>query len=136
MPRRSTLLLVVLLALVAVPRLVAAGSSRARVVRLTVGPFPVPAHRDREVCRVVRVPGIAGMAVRSWEARSRTSRGGHVGSHHFVAYGYSGNRSDAFPGPNELVDDPGCSSLGPPDFFKARAFLAGSGGSNARASDC
>ena len=119
---------ITLVLLAGLPALAPAAHGHARTVRLTVGPFPIEAHRDREVCRVVKVPGVPGMQIDFWEARSRTSRRGTVGTHHFVAYSYDGADSRAFPGPDQLVDDPGCSSLGPSDFFKNRRFLAGSGG--------
>ena len=130
MPTRCRGLLLVV-ALLAAPR-AAPAKSPMRVLRLQVGPFPIEPRRDREVCRVVRVPGVAGMQLESWEARSHVYRRYLVGTHHFVAYGYAGNDSSAFPGPSELVDDPGCSSLGPADFFKKRVFLAGSGGESVR----
>src|SRR5439155_26382973 len=41
--------------------------------------------------------------------------------------GYGGTDSTRFP--KELIDDSaGCSGFGPPDFFKRRVFLSGSGG--------
>ena len=110
----------------------AAAKSRARVVKLTVGPFEIPAHRDREVCRAVRLPNVSGMEVASWEVRMRTSRGGLVGSHHFVAYAYQGSDSAAFPAANRLVDDPGCIGFGPSDFYRTRSFLGGSAGDTRR----
>jgi len=116
------------LALLLAPTPTTWAKTGSKTLRLTVGPFRIEARRDREVCRVVRVPGVPGMQLQSWEARSHTYRKGQIGTHHFVAYGYSGNDSAAFPGPSTLVDDPGCSSLGPADFFKKRVFLAGSGG--------
>jgi hypothetical protein len=119
--------------LLAAPAAVPAKSKgRAKVVKLTLGPFDIEPHRDREVCRVVRVPGLAGMQIDSWEARSRTYRRGLVGSHHFVAYGYGGSDSRAFPAASEIVDDPGCFGIGPADFYLSRVFLAGSGGESQR----
>jgi hypothetical protein len=99
---------------------------RQRIVRLKLGPFPIEAERDREVCKAYRIRGVPGMEVESWEARSRVSQGGAVGSHHLVAYGYTGQGTDDFP--PGIVDEPGCVGLGPADFFSRRVFLAGSGG--------
>jgi hypothetical protein len=126
--RAVVLVLFIAVSLLVAPEAVRAKKAGARVVRLTLGPFPIEARSDREVCRVVRVPGLGGLAIESWEARSRTYRRGLVGTHHFVAYGYDGTDVAAFPAPDALVDDPGCAGLGPRDFFKSRTFLAGSGG--------
>jgi hypothetical protein len=104
--------------------LAAPAIAHERVVHLKVGPFWVPAKRDREVCEALRIPRVAGMDVVSFEARSRTGNG--VGSHHFVAYAYRGANSAAFP--KGIVDDPGCNGFGPSDFFTTRGFIAGSGG--------
>lgn len=124
----ATRLLLALLALLLAAPGAPLAKGRTRTVRLTLGPFPIEAHRDREVCRVVPVPNVGGMQIDYWQARSRVSHHGTVGSHHFVAYGYDGADPSGFPRPNELVDDPGCSSLGPTDFFTRRTFLAGDGG--------
>jgi len=99
-------------------------------VRVKLGPFRIEAKRDREVCQAVRVSGVAGLEIASWEARSRVSNHGNTGSHHLVLYGYSGVDSTKFP--NDLIDDSaGCAGFGPPDFFKTRVFLSGSGGESA-----
>jgi len=116
--------------LVAVPGPSIAKGPRPRVLRFSVGPFPIEPHRDREVCRVVPVSNVGGMQIETWEARSRVARHGTVGSHHFVAYSYDGADPTAFPPPNKLVDDPGCSGIGPLDFFTRRTFLAGDGGAH------
>jgi hypothetical protein len=98
-----------------------------RVVKLRLGPFRIEPQRDREVCQAVKVPNVAGLEIAHWEARSRVSHKGQTGSHHLVLYGYSGADSTQFS--TELVDDSaGCAGFGPPDFFKARVFLSGSGG--------
>lgn len=98
-----------------------------KVVKLKLGPFRIEPERDREVCQALRVPGVAGMEVDRWEARSRLSHRGETGSHHLVLYGYGGNDSTQFP--TALVDDSaGCAGFGPPDFFRTRVFLSGSGG--------
>jgi hypothetical protein len=68
------------------------------------------------------------MEIEYWEVRSRVSRHGTVGSHHFVAYGYDGTDPGSFPPPGKLIDDPGCAGIGPIDFFTRRSFLAGDGG--------
>ena len=99
-----------------------------KLIKLKLGPFKIEANRDREVCQALKVPGVAGLEVSHWEARSRLSNRGVTGSHHLVLYGYSGTDSTKFPA--GLEDDPGCSGFGPPDFFKARVFLSGSGGEN------
>jgi hypothetical protein len=96
-----------------------------KVVKLKLG-FPIEPERDREVCQAYKFSGLTGMEIASWEARSRVSRGGSTGSHHLVLYGYSGTDSSKFP--KGIEDDPGCAGFGPPDFFKARVFLSGSGG--------
>jgi hypothetical protein len=102
-----------------------------KVVKLKLGPFRIEANRDREVCQALEVPGVAGLEVSHWEARSRLSHRGVTGSHHLVLYGYSGTDSTQFP--KELVDDSaGCAGFGPPDFFKARVFLSGSGGESTK----
>ena len=101
-------------------------AARQRVVRLTIGPFRIEPHRDREVCQAVRVPGVPGMEILASEVRSRASGDGTVGTHHFVAYGYRGADSGAFPA--GLADDPGCNGFGPADFYNHRVSLAGSGG--------
>jgi hypothetical protein len=129
---RVTIGLLALGVALAMPRAGVARAGAGRTVHLTVGPFVIEPHRDREVCRAVRLPRVAGLQVEQWEARSRTARRGQVGTHHFVAYGYSGGGAAALPGPRALVDDPGCSSLGPADFFTKRVFLAGSGGESQR----
>jgi hypothetical protein len=67
------------------------------------------------------------MEVESWEAKSRIGNKGLTGSHHLVLYGYGGEDASQFT--TDLVDDSaGCAGFGPPDFFKARVFLSGSGG--------
>jgi len=106
--------------------LVTPAAAKRKIVRLKLGPFPIEAKRDREVCKAFRVTGVGGMAVESWEARSRVARRGDIASHHLVAYGYSGERTGEFPA--EVVDNPGCGDFGPADFFTRRVFLAGSGG--------
>lgn len=103
---------------------------RQKVVRLKIGPFAIEPNRDREVCQAFRLRGVPGMEVVSWEARSRYSRSGEVGSHHLVAYGYQGTNSATFP--EGIVENPGCGDFGPPDFFLRRVFLAGSGGETRR----
>jgi hypothetical protein len=125
MTKRSVgLLLAVLVACGATP---AAAKRGNKVVKLKLGPFKIEANRDREVCQAVRVPAIGGMEIDSWEARSRIRNGGTTGSHHLVLYGYGGTDSTQFP--SGLVDDSaGCAAFGPPDFFKERVFLSGSGG--------
>lgn len=104
--------------------------TKQKVVRLKIGPFNIEPNRDREVCQAFRVRGVPGMEVVSWEARSRYSKNGEVGSHHFVVYGYQGTGSASFP--DGLVENPGCGDFGPPDFFLRRVFLAGSGGETKR----
>lgn len=107
----------------------AKAKAKEKVVRLKLGPFRIDPNRDREVCQALKVSGIAGMEVASWEARSRITNKGLTGSHHLVLYGYAGEDSTQFP--SGLVDDSaGCAAFGPPDFFKARVFLSGSGGEN------
>jgi hypothetical protein len=101
-----------------------------KIVKLKLGPFKIDAKRDREVCQAIKVPNVAGMEVDHWEARSRLSNKGLTGSHHLVLYGYDGTDSTKFP--KELADDPGCSGFGPPDFFRRRVFLSGSGGETPR----
>jgi len=101
-----------------------------KIVKLKLGPFKIDAKRDREVCQALKVPKVAGMEIAHWEARSRLSHGGLTGSHHLVLYGYSGSDSTQFP--KDLADDPGCSGFGPPDFFRRRVFLSGSGGETPR----
>lgn len=128
MPKRVRVALAVLLLLAVPAGVPAKGRKGSKVVTVTIGPFPIEPNRDREVCRAVRVPALAGMQIDSWEARVRTSRRGTVGSHHFVVYGYSGSDSARFPAASALLDDPGCVGLGPADFFKRRVFLGGSGG--------
>jgi hypothetical protein len=106
--------------------------ARERVVRLKMGPFDIPAKRDREVCQVLRVRNVPpGTELVSWEARSRLRRKAAVGSHHLVAYGYTGT-GGSFP--SGIIDSSGCVDIGPPDFFTRRVFLAGSGGEFARGS--
>lgn len=107
-------------------------AAKDRLVKLRLGPFRVEAKRDREVCQVVRIPKIPpNMAVVSWEARTRVRRGGAVGSHHLVSYGYTGTATlDQFK--KGVVDSTGCVEIGPPDFFARRVFLAGSGGDTIR----
>lgn len=106
-------------------------AAKDKVVRLTLGPFRVEAHRDREVCQAIRVPKVPGMEIASYEVRSLTSQKGNVGTHHLVVYGYSGSDSAAFPRPRnagDVVDSAGCNGFGPGDFFRTRVQLAGSGG--------
>jgi hypothetical protein len=98
-----------------------------RVVKLRLKPFRIEARRDREVCQAIKVPNVAGLEIAHWEARSRVSHRGQTASHHLVLYGYGGSDSTQFS--TDLVDDSaGCAGFGPPDFFKARVFLSGSGG--------
>lgn len=98
-----------------------------KVIKLKLGPFRIEPERDREVCKALKLSGYTGMEIASWEARSRVSHHGDTGSHHLVLYGYSGTDSTQFP--KDLVDDSaGCAGFGPPDFFKSRVFLSGSGG--------
>jgi len=124
-----------LAALLAGVVLASPAAAREKVVRMTLGPFRIEANRDREVCQAVRVPSVPGMEITSWEVRSRTSRGGKVGSHHMVVYGYRGADAAAFPharSRRDVVDIPGCNGFGPADFFRTRVQLAGSGGENSR----
>ena len=104
----------------------ARAEAKGKTVTLTIGPFPIEAKRDREVCRAVHVANVPGMEVLSYEVRSRSFRHGAVGTHHFVAYGYRGAHSADFP--STLADDAGCNGFGPADFFSSRVSLAGSGG--------
>ena len=111
--------------------LAAPARAKDKVVRITLGPFRIEAQRDREVCQAVRIPDVPGMEVTAYEVRSLASRGGKVGSHHLVIYGYRGDSSAAFSlrkNPRDVVDDPGCNGFGPVDFFRERVQLAGSGG--------
>ena len=122
------------LAVIGIAIVAALGSAdaRERVVRLKMGPFDVEAKRDREVCQVLRIPKVApGTELVSWEARSRLRRKASVGSHHLVAYGYSGTGGNF---PKGIIDSSGCVDIGPPDFFGRRVFLAGSGGEFAKGS--
>jgi len=105
-----------LAALLAGVLLASPAAAREKVVRMTLGPFRIEANRDREVCQAVRVPSVPGMEITSWEVRSRTSRGGKVGSHHMVVYGYRGADAAAFPharSRRDVVDIPGCNGFGP-----------------------
>jgi len=111
----------------AIVAVVSSAQARERVVKLKMGPFSIEAKRDREVCQVLHIPNVpAGTELISWEARSRLRRKGTVGSHHLVAYGYTG--TDARDFPSGIVDSSGCVDIGPADFFTRRVFLAGSGG--------
>jgi hypothetical protein len=101
--------------------------ARSRTVKVKLGPFPIEAKRDREMCQAFRIRGVAGMEIVSWEARSRVSQGQSVGSHHLVLYGYQGRDASAFPASAE-DNSAGCAGFGPSDFFTGRVFLAGSGG--------
>lgn len=121
---RALTVLLLALATIASPAWAKKGD---KVIKLKLGPFRIEPERDREVCQALKLSGYTGMEIASWEARSRISHGGSTGSHHLVLYGYSGTDSTQFP--KELVDDSaGCAGFGPPDFFKARVFLSGSGG--------
>lgn len=105
--------------------------TKDKVVKLRVGPFPVEAKRDREICQAIRVPGVAGMEIVSYEVRTKWSAKGDVGSHHLVIYGYSGANTAQFPqrkNESDVVDIPGCAGFGPDDFYRSRVQLAGSGG--------
>ena len=125
--RPGLVVVAVVLAACAVP---AVAKRTEKVVKLRLGPFRIEANRDREVCQALEVPGVAGMEVASWEARSRVANHGYTGSHHLVLYGYGGADSTHFP--KGLVDDSaGCAGFGPPDFFNRRVFLSGSGGETA-----
>jgi hypothetical protein len=127
MKRRMLAAVAVGLLLAAVAPGRAAHAPREKLVKLRLGPFRIDPQRDREVCQAVKIPGITGQEIASWEARSRLSHGGATASHHLVLYGYAGTDSKDFP--KGLVDDSaGCAGFGPPDFFKARVFLSGSGG--------
>jgi hypothetical protein len=108
----------------------AEAGSKQRTVKLKVGPYPIEAKRDREICKAIRVPGIGGLEIASADVRSRISNHGDTGSHHLVVYGYSGADAAAFP--EDLTDDPGCNGFGPDDFYSHRVFLAGSGGESRR----
>jgi hypothetical protein len=126
MPNLRSIAVLVLAIGLAVP-----AAAKDKVVRVTLGPFRIESQRDREVCQAVRIPDVPGMEVTSYEVRSLSSRGGKVGSHHLVIYGYRGDRSAAFAlrkNPQDVVDDPGCNGFGPDDFFRERVQLAGSGG--------
>jgi hypothetical protein len=107
-----------------------AGAAKQRVVKLKVGPFPIEAKRDREICQAIRIAGIGGMEIVSAESRSRLSNRADTGSHHLVVYGYQGADAGAFP--DDLTDDPGCNGFGPADFYSQRVFVAGSGGETRR----
>jgi hypothetical protein len=123
MTTRAVTVLILALATIGSP---AWAKKTEKVIKLKLG-FRIEAERDREVCQAFKLSGYTGMEIASWEARSRVSHGGSTGSHHLVLYGYSGTDSTQFP--KELVDDSaGCAGFGPPDFFKSRVFLSGSGG--------
>jgi hypothetical protein len=118
--------LLVALVLIASPGL---AKTKDKVVKLRVGPFPIEAKRDREICQAIRVPDVGGMEIASYEVRTRL--GDDVGSHHLVIYGYAGTNAAAFPArknERDVVDVPGCNGFGPDDFFRDRVQLAGSGG--------
>ncbi len=128
MRTRAAAIGVLVLATLATP-----APAKQRIVKLKVGPFPIESLRDREICQAFRIKNVPGMALVSWEARSRVtpgSSGESVGSHHLVAYGYKGGESGTFP--KGVHDDPGCAEFGPIDFFRERVFLAGSGGESQR----
>jgi hypothetical protein len=114
-------------ALVAAP---VPAAAKTRTVKIKVGPFPIEARRDREICQAIRVPDIGGLRIVAAEARSRVSNRADTGSHHLVVYGYAGADAGAFP--DGLTDDPGCNGFGPDDFYVRRVFLAGSGGETRR----
>lgn len=123
---RRTLSLLVLVAVVLAGASAADARKKQKTLRLKVGPFPVEARRNREICKAFVVDGVPGMEVDVAEARSRVSQGGKVGSHHLVVYGYTGASADGFP--TDIVDSPGCNEFGPVDFFKKKVFISGSGG--------
>src|SRR5690349_6633534 len=113
------LVAVALAVLVGAPPVAAKKTKGEKLVKLKLGPFRIEANRDREVCQALEVPGVAGLEVSHWEARSRLSNRGITGSHHLVLYGYA--RTDSTKFPSGLVDDSaGCSGFCPPDFFKSR----------------
>lgn len=99
---------------------------KQKTIRLKVGPFPVEAQRNREICKAFVVDGVPNMQVVVAEARSKVSKKGLVGSHHLVVYGYTGDSANGFP--QAIVDSPGCTEFGPVDFFRKKVFLSGSGG--------
>jgi hypothetical protein len=99
---------------------------KQKTIRLKVGPFPVEAQRNREICKAFVVDGVPGMEVVIAEARSKVSQKGLTGSHHLVVYGYTGESAAEFP--DDIVDSPGCAEFGPVDFFRKKVFLSGSGG--------
>lgn len=108
-----------------------AKKTKDKIVKVRVGPFPIEAQRDREICQAVRVRGLAGMEIASYEVRTRWSPKGDVGSHHLVVYGYGGSATTSFPvrkNEADVVDVPGCNGFGPDDFYRSRVQLAGSGG--------
>ena len=109
--------------------------AKDRVVRIQLGPFRIEPQRDREVCQAIRIADVPNMEIVSYEVRSLSSHRGKVDTHHMVVYGYRGAHSDGFPvrkSPRDVIDDPGCNGIGPTDFFKSRAQIAGSGGEFAR----
>jgi hypothetical protein len=117
-------------ALLVVVALGTPAEAKERVLRLKLGPFRIEAKRDREVCQAFRIPKVPGMDVVGYDVRSRTFRGGEIGTHHFVAYGYRGVDSAAFP--KGMVDNAGCNGYGPDDFYVNKVFIAGSGGETRR----
>ncbi len=128
MQKSCAVLLAVTTLLVAGP---AVAKTKDKIVKLRVGPFPVEAQRDREICQAVRVPGMAGMEITNYEVRTKWSAKGDVGSHHLVVYGYGGAAAAGFPvrkNETDVVDIPGCNGFGPDDFYRSRVQLAGSGG--------
>jgi hypothetical protein len=110
-----------------------ADRAAGHVVTLRVGPFDVPAGRDREVCQYVELPWAklpracdgddCALALVGWDLRM------HGGtSHHFILWAYEGTTEGADAIPPGLHERPACIGLGPTGGLETRQI----GGSQTR----
>jgi hypothetical protein len=107
-------------------------SAHSRVITLQIGPFDVPADRDREVCQYVELPWrqlpvscfreAAGAPKRCGLSivGSDIEMGGTGASHHFILWAYDGTAEGAAKFPAGIHDSRACLDFGPADSVNTR----------------
>jgi hypothetical protein len=101
------------------------------IIKLTLGPFDVPATEDREVCQWVELPYLEGLTscVRETPDAPETCglpivgykvRLGGGTTHHFIIWAYEGSADGAVRFPPGIHDSKACLDFGPADSINTR----------------
>ena len=117
------------------------GHAYARTIDLTIGPFPIEARQDREVCQYVELPYAkmrpscapgdrpgdperCGLTIVGYDIQMK----GTGASHHFILWSYEGTSEAAAKFPSGIHDSKACIDFGPADSVNTRQI----GGSQSR----